>query len=61
MGICTFMSLLIFKIEMNMNEKPLKGVLRRENMNPNYYVHFCFIGCHGNSLLHLVWTKKCQL
>ena len=21
-------------------------------------VHCCVIDCHGNSLLHLVWTKK---
>ena len=26
-------------------------------MNRNY-VHCCIVGCQGNSLLHLVWTKK---
>ena len=34
--------------------KPLNVVLRRKNTNPNDYVHCCVIGCHGNSLLHLV-------
>ena len=37
--------------------KGYKGVLGRKNMNPNYNVLNCIIGCHGNSLLHLVWTK----
>ena len=36
----------------------LKASLRRKDMNPNYYIHSFIIGCHGNSLLHLVWTKK---
>ena len=39
-------------------QKPLKGVLRRKNINPNGSVHCCVIGCHGNSLLYLFWTKK---
>ena len=34
--------------------KKSEGGLRRKNINPNYYVHCCIIGCHGNSLLHLV-------
>ena len=38
-----------------MNSKVSK---RRKNMNPNYYVHCSVIGCHGNSLLHLVRSKK---
>ena len=32
-------------------------VSRRKNINPNFNVHCCVTGCHGNSLLHLVWTK----
>ena len=35
-------------------KKPLKGVLRRKNMNPNDYVHCCVISCHGYSLLYLI-------
>ena len=30
-----------------MTSKALKGVLRRKNMNPNYHVHCCVIGCRG--------------
>ena len=41
-----------------MNLKTSKRDLRRKIMNPNYYVQCCIIGCHGNSLLHLVWTKS---
>ena len=37
-----------------MNFKASKRDLK---INPNYYVHCCIIGCHGNSLLHLVCTK----
>ena len=37
-----------------MNLKLLKGVLRSKYMNPNFYIHCWVIGCHGNSLLHLV-------
>ena len=27
-------------------------------MNSNDYVHFCIIGCQGNSLLHFGFNKK---
>ena len=40
-----------------MDFKAIKGVLRKRNMNQNDYVHCCVNGCHGNSLLLLVWTK----
>ena len=33
-------------------------VKRWKNINPNDNVHCCITGCLGNSLLHLVWTKK---
>ena len=36
-----------------MNLKSSKSGFKKENVNPNYYVHCCFIGCHGNSLLNL--------
>ena len=29
--------------------KRLKRVSRKRNMNPNFYLHCCIIGCHGNS------------
>ena len=35
-----------------MNLKPLKGVLRKRNMNSNYYVHYGVIHSHADSLLH---------
>ena len=35
-----------------MNFKLIKGVLRRKNIDPYYYVHCCVIGFHGSSLLH---------
>ena len=57
MPINTFMSWIILKIWMNW--KASKRVFfRRKNINPNYYVYCCVINCHGNSLLHLVCTKK---
>ena len=41
-----------------MNFNPQKVVIRRKNVNPNDYVHCCFIGCHGNSLLHFCLNTK---
>ena len=41
-----------------MNSNPLKVVLRRDNVNPNDYVHWCVIDCHGNSLLHFGVNTK---
>ena len=35
-----------------MNLKSSISGIKKENVNPNEYVHCCVIGCHGNSLLH---------
>ena len=44
--------------DMNEFKNPLKLVLRRKNVSPNDYIHFCVIGCHGNSLLHFCLNTK---
>ena len=41
-----------------MNFRVSKSGLKKRNMNQNDYVHCCVIGCHGNSLFHLVRNKK---
>ena len=40
-----------------MNLKSSKSGIKKENVNPNEYVHCCVIGCHGNSLLHFGLNK----
>ena len=37
-----------------MDLKASKRGFKKENMNPNDYVHCCVIDSHGNSLLYLV-------
>ena len=37
-----------------MNLKASKRGYKKENINSNYHVHSCIIGCHGNALLHSV-------
>ena len=37
-----------------MNLKASKMGFKKDNMNPNGYAHFCVVGFHGYSLLHLV-------
>ena len=57
MHIYTIMSMISFKILRNL--KASKGGFKKEKkMTPNDCVHCCVIGCHGDSLLHLVLTKK---
>ena len=41
-----------------MNLKASKSSFKKKNMNPNDYAYCCVIGCHGNSLLHLILTKQ---
>ena len=37
---------------------PAPRVFRRKSVKPYHNVHCCITVSHGNSLLHLVWTKK---
>ena len=44
------------KIKMTL--KSAKSGFKKENVNPNDYVHCCVVGCHGNSLLHFGLNTK---
>ena len=49
--------LCIFSNCYDINHKSLNlniMAFKKENMNSNYHIHCCIIGCHSNSLLHLV-------
>ena len=41
-----------------MNSNSSKSGLRRKNVNPNDYVHYCVIGCHGSSLFYFGLNTK---
>ena len=41
-----------------MNLEYSKIGFKLENVNPNDYVHFCVISCHGNSLLHFGFNTQ---